>query len=158
MTQKVNGYWVVLALAVVFLVVAPLAMAGGRDVATGSLVTAQSGTLLGPYPALKPEVEEVFIQQTLRAMHILGWNRGAEWDSHVDWLAWREYTFRPWDWGYPREDWYKSPGQRHAEFGVRYCVINCDNYQCEPGTGPCAVIEAQLANEFDIALYAVTAR
>lgn len=140
--------FVILALG---LVVAPLAMAGRPDVATGTVV-AQS-TRLGPFEPLKPETEEVYIQQSLRAIYLLGWNRGPEWDSHFDWLMGREFTFRPWDHNGWRDFWAMSPGQRFARWWTGYCVaegMNCDN--CA-GSG-CDALKAQLATDFDIALSA----
>lgn len=114
----------------------------------------------GSIPPLKTEIEQVYVQQTLNAHYVLGWNRGPQWDSYVDWTMGREYTFRPWDWdsGVWRDAWAQTPGQRFAHWWVGYCVSNCDNYVCDLSEGPCADIEAQLAADFDIALSSVTAR
>lgn len=96
--------------------------------------------------------EQVYIQQSLRAMRLLGWDRDA-WDSHIDWQVGMAYTFASMTVG--RGDLGLTPGQRFAKWWVGYCVINCDNYHCDLGEGACADIEAQLAADFDAAMGAI---
>jgi hypothetical protein len=87
--------------------------------------------------------EQVYIQQSLRAMRVLGWNRGAEWDSNIDWQVGMAYVFAPQTVG--RGDLDLTQGQRFAAWWAGYCPVNCDN----PVTPE---MEAQLAADFDAAM------
>lgn len=155
--------WVVLGLLAVLALLSPFLVVlvaradegVGRPMAEGFVQPSAQGKL-GPFPAMKPEIENVYIQQSLRAIEILGWSRGEDEDTYFDWRMGMEYTFRPWDWDSSvwRSAWAKTPGERFARWWVGYCVINCEACQ---GEG-CNEIEGELASDFDEALARVTAR
>jgi hypothetical protein len=90
--------------------------------------------------------EQVYIQQSLRAMRVLGWNRGAEWDSYVDWQVGMAYVFAPQTVG--RGDLDMTQGQRFAAWWAGYCPVNCDNPVTEE-------LRAELAADFDAAMGAI---
>jgi hypothetical protein len=85
----------------------------------------------------------VYIQQSLRAMRVLGWNRGAEWDSNIDWQVGMAYVFAPQTVG--RGDLDLTQGQRFAKWWAGYCPVNCDNPVTEE-------LRAELAADFDVAM------
>lgn len=106
------------------------------------------------------DAEQVYVAKSLRAMRILGWNRGEQVDSWVDWQMGQRYTFEPWavDGDQWRADWSLTPGQRFAKWWVGYCIINCEHYVCDNRVGECEEIQAELAADFDAALAKVTER
>lgn len=101
-------------------------------------------------PFEAPDAEAVYVQQSLRAIYILGWNRGDQQDSWWDWQMGQRYVFEPWAVGYPRDVWTQTPGARFAWWWSRY-PMNCDNEVTEE-------LVAQLAEDFDNALEGVAAR
>lgn len=108
----------------------------------GEPLIAASWPVLGTSLAQRT-AEQVYVQQSLRAMRLLGWNRGAEWDSHVDWQVGMAYVFAPQVVG--RGDLGLTPGQRFAAWWADYCPVNCDN--------PVTVeLREQLAADFDAAM------
>jgi hypothetical protein len=124
-----------------------------RDISAQGRTT----TRLGPFPALAPEVEYVYVNEALCALETLRLHRGCEPDRYFDWTMGREYTFRPWDIdsGEWRAAWAQTPGERFATWWVGFCLAgSCE--ACE-GTG-CAEIQTAMAVKFDVALSAVTAR
>ena len=149
---------VLLALALVLLATSAVSADQPPRESPQAAPSVQYATRLGEFPLHRLEIEEVYIQQSLNAMYVLGWSRGTQWDSYWDWRMGQEYTFWPWGNSGWRDDWALTPGQHFAKWWVGYCVINCDNYRCDLGEGPCADIEAQLAAQFDVALSGVTER
>jgi hypothetical protein len=111
----------------------------------GDPLIASSWPMLGTSLAQRT-AEQVYVQQSLRAMRLLGWNRGAEWDSHVDWQVGMAYVFAPQVVG--RGDLGLTPGQRFAAWWADYCPVNCDN----PVTDE---LREQLAADFDAAMGAI---
>jgi hypothetical protein len=156
-------WWLLFVVMLVGLVIVPLGVSWGAEAQQPAResplgATVQSATRLGEFPLHRLEIEEVYVQQSLHAMYVLGWDRGVQWDSYVDWRMGMEYTFWPWGNSGWRDAWAKTPGERFAEWWVGYCVINCDNYRCDLGEGACAEVEAELAAGFDVALSGVTER
>lgn len=131
-------WWLVLAALV--LVMSPAAMADRGAV-----------RVTGKPSFMAPDVDAVYVQQSLRAQYILGWDRGPQVDSWWDWEMGRVFTFRPWEAPGWREYWAWTPGQRFAKWWVDYCVMHCE--KC---VGDCAELRVQLAEAFDGALVGVT--
>jgi len=104
------------------------------------------------------DAEQVYVAKSLRAITILGWNRGDQVDSWFDWQMGKRYTFEPWavDGDQWRADWSLTPGQRFAKWWVGYCIINCNNYTCDTQAGECSEMQAELAADFDAALAKIT--
>ena len=152
--------WLVLMLVMGLIIAAPWILAWGanaqgraRAEPTPAVEAQRVKTLLGPYPAIKPEMEELYIRQSLCAIDRLGLHRGCQWDAQVDWLFGREFTYRPWDWGGWRDSWSKTPGERFARWWVGYCVA----HSCEACEGEgCAEIEAAMGEGFDAELAKIT--
>jgi len=108
----------------------------------GGPLIASSWPILGASLAERT-AEQVYVQQSLRAMRLLGWNRGPEWDSHIDWMVGMSYVFAPMTVG--RGDLDLTQGQRFAKHWADYCPVNCDN----PVTDE---LREQLAADFDVAM------
>jgi hypothetical protein len=108
----------------------------------GEPLIAASWPVLGASLAQRT-AEQVYVQQSLRAMRLLGWNRGPEWDSNIDWQVGQAYTFAPMTVG--RGDLDLTQGQRFAAWWTGYCPVNCDNPATEE-------LRAGLAADFDAAM------